>query len=307
MSFLSSIPHVTTLITPPLSAIFMKINIWLPFEAAMGAIALTFALILAMPESSKIEVPGNDDGGIARCRGPEPLAEDHRPLLSGIDSGFIPPAQIPSSPKPSPWYTEIAHLLRIPSLRFCFIVFLVAPIALVAKAFVYQHASESFGWEMSTTTWLRVSQAIGASLVTLFALPTLNALLHRYGQRAQQLDLGVLRGSLLVGAAGFAVLWQAKVSWVLLLALFICGLSEAIQPTNQGLATSLITREYNARLFTTVAVLETVGKLAGGPVQSVLFSIGRKAGHGSLGINFLASSGIFGSLFVLALVVRVKR
>ncbi|KAL8959416.1 MAG: hypothetical protein Q9193_003720 [Seirophora villosa] len=307
MSFLSSIPHITTLITPPLSAIFMKINIWLPFEAAMGAVALTFALILAMPESSKIEAPGNDDGVIARRRDPEPLAEDHRPLLSTIDSGFIPPAQIPSSPKPSPWYTEIAHLLRIPSLRFCFTVFLVAPIALVAKAFVYQHASESFGWEMSTTTWLRVSQAIGASLVTLFALPTLNALLHRYGLRAQQLDLGVLRGSLLVGAAGFAVLWQAKVSWVLLLALFICGLSEAIQPTNQGLATSLITREYNARLFTTVAVLETVGKLAGGPVQSVLFSIGRKSGHGSLGINFMASSGIFGSLFVLALVVRVKR
>ncbi|KAI4288177.1 MAG: hypothetical protein L6R35_002564 [Caloplaca aegaea] len=306
MSFLSSIPHIATLITPPLSAIFMRINIWLPFEAAMVALALTFLLILAMPESSKMETPDNDDAVVPH-RDSGPPTEDHRPLLPTVDSEFIPPAHTPFPPKPSAWYTEIAHLLRIPTLRFCFTVFFIAPIALVAKGFVYQHASESFGWEMSTTTWLRVSQAIGASLVTLFALPTLNALLRRRGLRAQQLDLGVLRGSLLIGAAGFAVLWQAKVSWVLVLAFFICGLSEAIQPTNQGLATSLITKEYNARLFTTVAALETVGKLTGGPFQSVLFSIGRREGHGSLGVNFLASSGIFASLFVLALVVRVKR
>ncbi len=304
MSFLSSIPHITTLITPPLSAILMRISIWLPFEAAIGALVLTYVLILLMPESSKLEPPDKHDN--VTHPAPDILTEEQRPLLFP-DPQSIPIAQPAPSQKPSTWYTEIFHLLRIPTLRFCFVVFFVAPIALVAKAFVYQHASESFGWEMSTTTWLRVSQAVGASLVTLFALPTLNALLHRRGLQAQRLDLGILRGSFLIAAAGFAVLWQARESWMLVLALFICGLSEAIQPANQGLATSLIGREYNARFFTTVAVLETVGKLAGGPLQSSLFSIGRREGHGSLGLNFLASSVIFGGLFVLALVVRLKK
>ncbi|KAL8908408.1 MAG: hypothetical protein Q9207_000827 [Kuettlingeria erythrocarpa] len=304
MSFLSSIPHITTLISPPLSAILMRISIWLPFEAAIGALALTYVLILLMPESSELEPPDKHDNITYPV--PDILAEDQRPLLFP-DPQSIPIAQPAPPQKPSIWYTEIFHLLRIPTLRFCFVVFFVAPVALVAKAFVYQHASESFGWEMSTTTWLRVSQAVGASLVTLFALPTINALLHRRGLQAQRLDLGILRGSFLIAAVGFAVLWQARVSWMLVLALFICGLSEAIQPANQGLATSLIGREYNARFFTTVAVLETVGKLAGGPLQSSLFSIGRKEGHGSLGLNFLASSVIFGGLFVLALVVRLKK
>ncbi|KAL8721707.1 MAG: hypothetical protein Q9225_001657 [Loekoesia sp. 1 TL-2023] len=259
-----------------------------------------------MPESSKLEPPDNDHHHNSPAGAH--VAEDQRPLLSS-DPNFIPSIRSPSPHKSSTWYTEILHLLRIPGLRFCFIVFFTTPLALIAKAFVYQHASESFGWEMSTTTWLRVSQAVGASLVTLLALPLLNTLLllHKRGLQAQQLDLAVLRGSLLIAAVGFAVLWQARVSWMLLLALFVCGLSEAIQPATQGLATSLITREYNARLFTTVAVLETVGKLAGGPIQSVLFSIGRREGHGSLGINFLASSVVFGLLLVLALVVRVKR
>lgn len=260
MSFLSSIPHITTLIAPPLSAIFMRISIWLPFEVAMGSLALTYLLILAMPESSKLKPPDEDD----QTTDPDPFAHEHQPLLSP-DLDAVPPVLPPHTP--SPWYTEIHHLLRLPLLRFSLTIFFSARLALTAKAFVYQHASESFGWEMSTTTWLRVSQAIGASSVTLIALPTLNAcLLHRRGLQAQQqqLDLSILRASLLVAAVGFAVLWRARADWVLVLALFVCGLSEAIQPANQGLATSLIGREYNARLFTTVAVLETVGKLAGG-------------------------------------------
>ncbi|KAL8690226.1 MAG: hypothetical protein Q9218_004277 [Villophora microphyllina] len=311
MSFLSSIPHITTLIAPPLSAIFMRISIWLPFEAAIGALILTYLLILAMPESSKLELPDPDANDPAT----DDEDEAQRPLLpstSDLAPEIYPPDE-PRKESSSNWYAEIHHLLSIPGLRFCFVVFLVSPIALIAKAFVYQHASESFGWDMPDTTWLRVSQAVGASIVTLFLLPVLNSvILHRRhhdkrGLQAQRLDLAVLRGSFLIAAVGFAILWQAKASWMLILALFICGLSEAIQPANQGLATAPITKDLNARLFTTAAVLETVGKLAGGPVQSALFSIGRREGHGSLGINFLASSVIFVGLLVLALVVRVKK
>ncbi|KAL9600754.1 MAG: hypothetical protein Q9219_002995 [cf. Caloplaca sp. 3 TL-2023] len=259
-----------------------------------------------MPESSKLQ-PTTNENEVPHDPATDPINDDRRPLLP-TEQDLIPAVSAPSSNKPSNWYTEIIDLLQIPGLRFCFVVFFITRAALIAKAFVYQYASESFDWEMSTTTWLRVSQAIGASLVTLIALPLLNGLLHKRGLQAQKLDLGILRGSLLIAAVGFAALWQARVSWMLLFALFICGLSEAIQPATQGLATSLISKGYNARLFTTVAVLETVGKLAGGPIQSVLFSIGRKEeGQGSLGINFLASSLIFVALLMLALVVRVKR
>ncbi|KAL8911452.1 MAG: hypothetical protein Q9171_003385 [Xanthocarpia ochracea] len=309
LSFLSSIPHITTLITPPLSAIFMRISIWLPFQAAMGALTLTYILILAMPESSKLNTPDNTiRNTISRRPEHQHDDDDPRPLLSPAINFITETSANPKPPKPSTWYTEIHHLLLTPGLRFTFTIFFFTPIALISKAFVYQHASESFGWEMSTTTWLRVSQAVGASLVTLFALPILNTLYHPQTIRqAQNFDLAVLRTSLLIAATGFAILWQATANWMLVLALFVCGLSEAIQPANQGLATSFIPRELNARLFTTVAVLETVGKLAGGPLQSALFSIGRREGQGSLGVSFLASSGIFAVLLLLAVVVRVRR
>ncbi|KAL8809676.1 MAG: hypothetical protein Q9200_003207 [Gallowayella weberi] len=260
-----------------------------------------------MPESSTLDPP---DAPTTTAFATHPAVspeDEQRPLLPP-EPGLAADISTSTISKRSPWHTEIRHLLRIPGIPFSFTIFFTVPIALCAKAFVYQHASESFGWEMSTTTLLRVSQALGASLVTLFALPILNTFIHLHTLRqARKFDLAVLRTSLLIASAGFAVLWQAKANWMLVVALFTCGLSEAIQPANQGLATSLIPRDLNARLFTTVAVLETVGKLAGGPIQSKLFSIGRREGHGSLGVNFLASSGIFLGLAGVAVFVKVRR
>ena len=63
-------------------------------------------------------------------------------------------------------------------------------------------------------------------------------------------------------------------------ALFICGLSEGEEPALQGLATSLIDREYHARLFTSVAVVEILAKLIGGPMMGRLFSIGHAKSSG---------------------------
>ena len=73
-------------------------------------------------------------------------------------------------------------------------------------------------------------------------------------------------------------------------ALFICGLSEGEEPALQGLATSLIDRTYHARLFTSVAVVEIVAKLVGGPMMGKLFSIAQKHGQGSGGICFSVSA-----------------
>ena len=58
----------------------------------------------------------------------------------------------------------------------------------------------------------------------------------------------------------------------------------------QGLATSLIDHSYHARLFTSVAVVEIVAKLVGGPVMGKLFSISRRHEQGSKGLCFSVSA-----------------
>jgi hypothetical protein len=72
--------------------------------------------------------------------------------------------------------------------------------------------------------------------------------------------------------------------------LFICGLSEGEEPALQGLTTSLIDRSYHARLFTSVAVVEILAKLVGGPIMGKLFSISQRHGPGSSGLCFSVSA-----------------
>ena len=57
-------------------------------------------------------------------------------------------------------------------------------------------------------------------------------------------------------------------------------MSEGEEPALQGLATSLIDHAYHARLFTSVAVVEILAKLIGGPVMGKLFSIGHARSSG---------------------------
>lgn len=217
MSFLSSIPHLVTLIAPPFANLFMRISIWLPYEVACGLLLVSYLIIWAMPETVKRQ--SSIKPLVVTAIQPVPPAvngepqRNEEPLLRSYDGNRHSDHTAQNS-----WmaiFREIVAFFRVPTLASVFLLFFLKPIALISKAFTYQFASESFGWEMSQTTWLRVSQAAGSAIVTLIFLPLLSALLIRRGFRARKIDLGAIRGSLCIAAVGFGMLWQARASWML--------------------------------------------------------------------------------------------
>ena len=318
MYLLSSIPHMVTLIAPPFSNVFMRINIWVPFIVACGILLSTFLVIWLMPESLKLS-PCQDlpydaqasEGGSRNIPENESLLQDRTAVSEENHSSWT---RIPR---------DIIALFRVSNIPFIFFAFLAKPIALISKAYTFQHASESFGWKLAQTTWLRFSQAAGSVVITMLFLPILSAMLIRKGFHPKKLDLGVIRWSVGIAVIGFGMLWLANASWLLVVGeiprslfvnpmlidppgLFICGLSEGLEPALQGLATASITKAYAARLFTTLAVIETIGRLIGGPLMARLFSLGRSQGQGSKGINFLTASVIFAFLEVCSWTAKVK-
>ena len=336
MFFLASIPHLSTLIAPPFAQLFMNLTQWIPFAVAMTFLAVGVVVIWVMPESlarthPKVLDSHDDDDAIA------PLLVDHAILQSpGLSDGAIPDGHSPhqtTTKKPSV-LQDLRHLLLTPTLPFCFAIFALRPFALISRAFIYQHASETFHWPISRTTWLRVAQAAGSSTVTMIILPLISTYLIRQHRRrhrhltpdgnshsptgapslpitaslnqSKARDLNTIRASLFIAALGFAILWQASQSWQLIFGLVICGLGEGLEPGLQALATTLVEKAYNARLLTFVAVLEISGKLAGGPIMGSLFSIGRGKQHGSSGFSFAVSAGMFALLGLGSLFVRLK-
>lgn len=77
-----------------------------------------------------------------------------------------------------------------------------------------------------------------------------------------------------------------------MVAMLGCGLGEGLEPALQGFLTFLRNSSENGRLFTTVAMADTLGELIGGPVTARLMAIGRSAHTPSEGVCFLASSVI---------------
>lgn len=221
MYLLAGIPHLTTLIAPPLSGILMLIRIWLPFVVAIGTLSLSLLIILFIPESLKHH-----------------SSSSKRPLLGAADTitradtsegSPASSAQIPYSNhvgQPGPtveskdWWRDVIVLIQMPGLPFCYILFFFKPLAMISKAFVYQYASYNFRWGLSQTTWLRFTQAVGSSLATVTFLPLLSSILNRRGHQAQLLDLIVIRISLLIAVLGFVVLQLSAHGWMLLLGKF---------------------------------------------------------------------------------------
>ena len=223
MYLLAGIPHITTLIAPPLSGVLMRIGTWIPFTVSVGAYVLGLLVLALMPEPRK-------DDSLSRS-----------PLLGPADTldNREDTAQTSSSPQDLPrgihdrmpgpteerkeWWRDLVNLIQMPGLPFCYVLFLLKPIAMISKAFVYQYASYNFHWGLSTTTWLRFSQAIGSTVATIVILPLLLTALNRRGLEAQKLDLDVIRASLFIAMLGFLLLQFSFHGWMLLLGIPLCA------------------------------------------------------------------------------------
>ncbi len=218
MYLLAGIPHLATLVAPPVSGKLMQIRIWVPFAVAIGSYALGLVVLALMPESlnhqehlkdpllGPTDVTAAPDNEESRA---EPSAEQ---MPQGIHDRLPAP-----SPQRKEWWRDIVVLLQMPGLPFCYLLFFLKPVAMISKAFVYQFASYNFHWDLSQTTWLRFAQAGGSSIATIIVLPLLSSVLNRRGLKAQQLDINVVRISLFVAAVGFLLLQFSADSWMLLL------------------------------------------------------------------------------------------
>jgi len=222
MYILAGIPHLTTLVAPPLSGVLMIIRIWLPFVVAIGSLTLSLFIIAFMPESlnrqrhSQIRKgPSSPLLGAADTLTPNEASEESPSSPEQLPRGIHD--RLPTlAPERKEWWRDIIVLIQMPGLPFCYMLFFFKPLAMISKAFVYQYASYNFRWGLSQTTWLRFAQAGGSSLATIAVLPLLSSVLVRRGLRAQMLDLNVIRTSLLVAAVGFVLLQFSYYSWMLL-------------------------------------------------------------------------------------------
>ena len=96
-----------------------------------------------------------------------------------------------------------------PVTHFCLAAFFFNRVAFTSEGFMFQYASEKFGWELCRTTWLRVASASGAVFTTLAVCPLLAFTLTNRGYAAHKLDMNVIRICLAILVLSFFAAWLA--------------------------------------------------------------------------------------------------
>ena len=217
MFLIAGIPHLSTLITPPLSGLLMQYGIWVPFTVSIAAYTLGLLVLALMPECFRQDAAAKSPllAPSDRLHGTEEISRDpssDEQLPRGIHGQIHKP-----DARTRAWWRDIVSLLQMPGIPFCYTLFFFKPVAMISKAFMYQYASYNFRWELRRTTWLRFSQAGGSTIATIVILPILHSVLRRRGPEAKRLDLNVIRLSLLISTVGFALLQFSSHGWILLL------------------------------------------------------------------------------------------
>ena len=105
---------------------------------------------------------------------------------------------------------ELWMLFNGPTARFCLTAFFSKRIAFMSEGFMFQYASEKFGWKLRETTWLRVTSSAGAVFVTLIMCPTITWFFAKRGSASSVVDLNVIRGALFILVISFLGSW---ISW----------------------------------------------------------------------------------------------
>lgn len=221
-----SISAISGLSAPFTGAWLMEVNIWRPFQLAVGVSLLSLPILYHIPERWN----------------PDPKKHDTLPSTEATSLGY-PPEEIPhnyaavqqgDSDAESDSRREHPRRgseLYSPQLLLCYSMFFLKRLGFMSYPFIYQFASRALQWPLRRTTILQISEAVGAILANMILIPSLSTYILNFQiTTSERLDWGLICVNSSVLAGSFIVLWLARTPFF-----FIAGMTDTITFLDQTL------------------------------------------------------------------------
>ena len=189
---------------------------------------------------------------------------------------------------------SITTLFQVPRPTFTIIwIFLLYSFTTRVEVLNYQYISLTLGWSLATVNSLLAGNAL-LSAVILFLLPTIRKIYLQPRRNDQEVDLLIIKGSLLLNAVGMAGFGISIASAFFVLALLVYtsgnGLYDSL--TTFGL-TSLTGEQRPDDFLVRSGLVQTIAGLVAAPFWSSLFSRCLKSDVLSTGLPYWISAGLF--------------
>lgn len=270
---------------PPLAAVLMEINPWIPIFGGILFETIPIALMIWVPET---------------------LRHEKASVLE------LEPPTAPTS-RGSAWtepLRDIWNMLRedwrVTGLTTIFLLHIYTLYSVTLL--MLQYVSTRYSISFSQATFL-VSLRSGFTMAIFLALmPWLShILITKWDYSAKKKDLVLGRVSAIVACVGWLLVALAPNMPCFVVAIFVCTLGAGLFTFVRSFLTSIVSPDHVAKLFTFMSVLDTIGMMAVNPVFAWLFKVGLNVGGAGLGLPFLVLAVCYAACSGLLFYVRIKQ
>ncbi|PWY81907.1 MFS general substrate transporter [Aspergillus heteromorphus CBS 117.55] len=294
---------IAEIISPPIGSLLMKQSLWLPILLNVICGAISIFLSWYMPETNSYAVRGRERGGYTAI-----------PSSPGNDTSSNNSNEEPS--KHPGYITGLLHTLQ-DSMRVIFtqkniallvVSFLISTFARDSMAFLLQYISTRYSWPIAKTSWLLSFRAAAQLLQFTLILPWVDRTMRkRFKGDPRQKDLYLARASIIAIAVGFAIMGVAPIVGLTMFGITINTAGSGFATFARSLLSSLIDPTMMGALYSTLALMDTLGSLLAGPMMAWAFRWGMQLGGVWLGMPYLVSAVLCGGMAGLVFWIRLGR
>ncbi|WPH01526.1 MFS general substrate transporter [Acrodontium crateriforme] len=292
---MAAIHKSASLLAPPICAVLMKRNPWIPLFIGTILSSLSILSWVFVPETLE------SDGSIQSS-----AASDQSSYNSGQNGHVSNQKDTPGMCNRIVAATSFLH-------KDWRIATLIAPFAIhmlgnKLSLLLLQYSSKRYELLLDKATLLLTIRAAVTALTMFIIIPFISKMMTKnFSIEAQRKDLYIARASALITSLGWLFVAISPNLIAFSLSLVICTLGAGCMIVLRSYLTSLVPTQNVARLFTLTSVVDILGNMGGQPLLAMLFKKGMALGDGWIGLPFLFVSVAFAITFVLLCAIRQSR
>ncbi|KEF60773.1 uncharacterized protein A1O9_02335 [Exophiala aquamarina CBS 119918] len=286
----TSMGYFAKVIGPVIAATLMRYNPWLAIYIGLAFLFGTSILMTTFPETLasriELEVDGDEQPTSPTSRILKTTWKDTRESLKEMMKTWTD-------------YRLLFVALTYPFRMVCYAL----------GDLIQRYVSDRYHWTLADATLLYSIQAISSAAMLFILLPLVSAQIdQRYSWSVIQKNVVLSRVSLLILVFAYAVIGLAPTAPIMIVGLLIETLATGLPATMRALASALVEGEDKGRVFSVLAVVETLSAMVAYPFSAAFFNLGLEKGGGVwLGLPYDVISIGAAISFLIMCLLRFER
>ncbi|PGH19271.1 hypothetical protein AJ80_04138 [Polytolypa hystricis UAMH7299] len=282
----------------------MRYNPWVPMFIGWSLVVIGLLPAFALPETME-SLPMKKESGydyeLEQLRSdsedtstPTEETYKHTGGLHGLK------AKIQSKLAPFAFIYSNRHLLILLSS------FVVYRLSRGTYWFLVQYISNRYGWTIADANLLVSLKSILTVALFVAILPGISwVLVSRLHYHIREKDLILAKASIIFLLAGTLTMGIAPSIVFMIIGLVVQTLGIGFVFLTRSLATTMVSRDQTARLYTFIEILQGLGLIIASPLMTSFFTVGLEAGGFWVGLPWIIAAVLFGITAALLWIYRI--